>query len=85
VQAQALHPLSDVGAVRRLVGQLGTELTRRMEQAQALPGSRQVRAFDRHVACAAVVALLLHFTWTDFVHASVCQVLHVGKLQCLAL
>ncbi|KAF6258348.1 Transglutaminase-like superfamily-domain-containing protein [Scenedesmus sp. NREL 46B-D3] len=39
--AQALHPLSDVAAVRRLVRQLGQELTRRMQQAQALPGSRQ--------------------------------------------
>uniref|UniRef100_A0A383V725 Protein SirB1 N-terminal domain-containing protein n=1 Tax=Tetradesmus obliquus TaxID=3088 RepID=A0A383V725_TETOB len=39
--AQALHPLSDVSAVRRLVAQLGQELARRMQQAHVLPGSRQ--------------------------------------------
>jgi hypothetical protein len=43
LQAQALHPLSDVSALRRLVRQLGQELARRMDQAQVLPGSRQVR------------------------------------------
>lgn len=44
LQAQALHPLSDVGVVKRLVAQLGQELARRMQQAHVLPGSRQVRS-----------------------------------------
>jgi hypothetical protein len=44
-QTQALHPLSDVSAVRRMVQQLGDELTSRMKAAEVMPGSRQVRAW----------------------------------------
>jgi hypothetical protein len=42
LQAQTLHPLSDTAAVRRIVEQLGDELSRRMTAAGAMPGSRQV-------------------------------------------
>lgn len=42
LQAQTLHPLSDIGAVRHIIEQLGDELGKRMTAAGATPGSRQV-------------------------------------------
>jgi hypothetical protein len=42
LQVQSLHPMSDLAAVRRIIDQLGQELSKRMAAAGAAPGSRQV-------------------------------------------
>ena len=44
LQAQSLHPLSDMSAVRDIVVRLGDDLGSRMQQAGARPGSREVSA-----------------------------------------
>jgi hypothetical protein len=42
LQAQTLHPLSDIAVVRPIIEQLGDEMVKRMTAAGATPGSRQV-------------------------------------------
>jgi hypothetical protein len=65
--------------VRHLVGQLGQELTARMQAAQLLPGSRQVRGAVplQHASLRAVRQWLaegscLHLCWRH-VQAHVCK------------
>jgi len=60
LQAQALHPLADMSAVRCIIQQLGDELIRRLDSAGAASDSMQVRGPVVMVIAASLLHMCTH-------------------------